>query len=384
MQTTSPHPTRAWVEIDLDAVRHNLDTVQDHIGAQSRIMAVAKADAYGHGIEPITRICDDWGVHGFAVIGLDEALRVRSQCSKKILVMGYLDDAEIEEAIRQGFSLSLYDAQLEGPIRAAARRVGRPAHIHLKIETGLNRLGMTSDEALRMLSAAGNDGELRIEAVFTHLSNSANAQENARQMERFQPILDAARTAGAAIEAHMAKSHALKPFPESYLDYVRVGLAVYGFEEVIPGLRPALSAKTVVMQRKKLRPGEGVSYGHIFKAPREMEIAVLAMGYAEGLSLSMSERIDFLISGRRARQIGRICMNLTIVDVTEIPAERGDIAVAIGAQGDETIKACDIAERTGLRQHEIVTRLGRSLPKIYHESTSIAPAGKPANDAAVL
>lgn len=359
----APPSTRAWVEIDLDAISHNLTTIQTFIGPGTGIFAVVKADAYGHGIEPVVRACDHWGVSGFAVIGLDEALRVRSESQRDVLVMGYLCDEEIEEAVRLGLILSLYDIEIAPIISTAAQRLRRTARVHLKVETGLNRLGMTVEDALSLI-ASPPEG-VAIEAVFTHFSNSADREESQRQLARFKPVLEAAGSCAAHITAHMTKSHALAKLPESFLDHVRVGLAVYGFEEVIPGLVPALSAKTRVMQRKPLKTGEGVSYGHIFKADRDMEIAVIAMGYAEGLSLSMSEKIDVLINGHRARQLGRICMNLTIVDVTGIPAKRGDEVVILGRQGNESIDACEIAERTGLRQHEIVTRIGRSLPKMY-------------------
>lgn len=372
---------RAWVEIDLDCIRHNLETVQAHIGSKSGIYAVVKADAYGHGIEPIVRACDAWGVAGFAVIGMDEALRVRALSQRDVLVMGYLSDEEIAEAIRLGLILSLYDAELIPIVASASRAIGRPARAHLKVETGLNRLGMAPADALRTLQSFESGGEIRIESVFTHLANSASREENLKQMELFEPVLRQARISGAGIGAHMTKSHALAQFPESFLDYVRVGLAVYGFEEVIPGLRPALSAKTVVMQRKAIRKGEGVSYGHIYRAPDDMEIAVLAIGYAEGLSLSMSEKIDVLVGGVRARQIGRICMNLTIIDATGTSAKRGEEVVVLGRQGNEQITACEIAERTQLRQHEIVTRIGRSLPKVYKGSAAprVAPAAAGSN-----
>jgi alanine racemase len=332
-------------------------------------MAVVKADAYGHGIEPIAKVCDEWGVTGYAVISLEEAQRIRSVSNRDVLIMGFLTDSEYEEANRSGFLLSLYDIELVPILIGASRTSQKPARVHLKVETGLNRLGIEPSDALDLLNCLSESPEIRIESVFSHLANSADQFENARQWQRFQPVLNTARSMRVEVSAHLTKSHALKPFPESFLSFVRVGLAVYGFEEVIPGLIPALTAKSVVMQRKKLRAGDGVSYLHMFRADRDMEIAVVAMGYSEGLSLSMSEKIDMLVNGHRVRQIGRICMNLCMIDVTGIPAKRGDEVVVIGTQGSETIRACDIAERTGLRQHEIVTRIGKSLPKRYFGSS---------------
>jgi alanine racemase len=364
--TTSAKPsTRAWIEVDLDAVRHNLNAIRTWIGPTCGVYAVVKADAYGHGIEPIVEVLESEGIDGFAVIGLDEAERVRTRSQRPILVMGYLSDDELAHAVEIGLDISLYDVEMLAPLQAAANRVGKPARVHLKVETGLNRLGVSVSEALSILSEIEHDSRLHLVGVFSHLSNSADHVEDLRQLARLKPVLDALEAKGVAVPAHFVKSHALSHFREGFFDYVRVGLAVYGFEEVIPDLHTAMTVKTVVMQRKKLKAGEGVSYGKLFIAPRDMEIAVIAMGYAEGLSLSMSERIDVLINGHRCRQLGRICMNLSVVDVTEVPAKRGDEVVVIGRQGEHEIKVCNMADRTGIRQHEIVTRLGKSLPKVY-------------------
>lgn len=364
---------RAWIEIDLGAVQDNLDVIRKHVGGKG-VWAVVKADAYGHGINPVSRALDFAGIDGFACISLAEARMIRHTSLKPVLIIGYLDEAEMAAAVSDGFHLSLYDLGLVPLYEAAARLTGRPAIIHLNVETGLNRLGIAPAEAAAFARSLDEHPDLKLFGLMTHLSNSADRDEDLRQLTRFQEVVDAVP---AGTQIHMVKSHALSHFPEGVFDFVRVGLAVYGFEEVISGLTPAMAVKTVVMQRKPLKKGEGVSYGKVFVAPEDMEIAVLAMGYNEGLSLSMSEKIDFLINGHRVRQIGRICMNLCMVDVTGIPAERGDEAVVLGSQGDHSINACEIAERTGLRQHEIVTRMGRSLTKRYLPMNTMArPMGQ--------
>lgn len=355
---------RAWIEVDLGRIAENLAAIRSFVGPSVGVMGVVKADAYGHGIEPVAEMLDQSGIDSFAVIGFDEALRVRTMSQRPVLIMGYLDDGELAEAIEGGFLISLADPELAPLLISLSQAFSRPAIVHLKIETGLNRLGMAPHEALRLLE--NPPPELRIDGVFSHLSNSNERDEDLRQLARFQSVVEAAQSRGIAV--HMTKSHALADFREGHFDFVRVGLALYGFEEVIPGLKPAMAAKTVIMQRKPLAKGEGVSYGKLFRAPRDMEIAVIAMGYAEGLSLSMSEKIKVLVNGCVANQIGRICMNLSVIDVTGIPATRGDEVVVVGSQGDHSILASDIAAWTGIRQHEIVTRLGRSLPKTYSGS----------------
>ncbi len=352
---------RAWLEVHLDILRNNLRVVRQYVGPDVQIMGVLKADAYGHGIEPIAKTLDVEGIDAFAVIDLAEAKRVRTVSNRRVLIMGYLDDVELLEAIRLGFEISLYDTELVGIIGDLASRLNVSARVHVKVETGMNRLGMTSSEAIGLLVSSPSGVE--IVGIFSHLSNSDDREEDLRQLARFQPVVDVAKSQG--IQVHFTKSHALAQCQEGHFDMVRVGLALYGFEEVIPGLETVMEAKTVIMQRKKLRKGEGVSYSKIFVAPHDMEIAVIAMGYAEGLSLSMSEKLKMLVNGKWARQIGRICMNLSILDVTDIPATRGDEVVVVGEQQGREIRASDLAGWTGIRQHEIVTRLGKSLPKVY-------------------
>lgn len=367
---------RAWLEVDLGAIAHNTRRVREFVGPQTRVCAVVKADAYGHGIEPVAEVLCREGVASFAVIALDEAIRVRSVSDKDVLIMGYLDDDEIAEAIDRGFVLSLYDRDLVETYVQAAQRVGKPVRCQLKAETGLNRLGVFADQAIEILANLNRFPELRVEAIYTHLSTSGDREEDLRQMGAFRPVMEAAQEMGLELPLHMANSHSLKVFPEGHLDWVRVGLALYGVEPVIDGLRPSLQAKSVVIQRKPLKKGEGTSYNKLFRAPHDMEIAIVAMGYAEGLSQGLTGKAEVLVQGQRRPIIGQICMNLCVIDTTGLPLQRGDEVVIIGRQGEEEIRVADMARAAGLRHHEIVTRMGRSLPHIYvnHEAPTATPA----------
>lgn len=354
---------RAWLEVDLDVVARNYHRVAEYIGPRTKIMAVVKADAYGHGTEAVTRVLAREGCPHFGVISIEEARQVRSVTDRPVLVMGFLDDVEIQESIRAGYVLSLYDRDLARLVEEIAQREGIPARVHLKVETGMNRLGMQMDEALEFL--AGDHPFIQIEAIFTHLAQSVSREVDLQQLEQFNKLIAGMKALGLDIPLHMTNSHGLTPFPEGRFDFMRLGLALYGVEPVLEGLEPSLQAKTVVMQRKPLRKGEGTSYNKLFVAEREMEIAVLAMGYAEGLSQSMTGKIECLINGHRTPVIGQICMNLIMADVTGIPAQRGDEVVLIGRQGAEWIRVADVARQSGIRHHEILTRLGKSLPKVY-------------------
>lgn len=357
---------RAWLEVDLDAIAHNTQKVRAHVGPHSRVCAVVKADAYGHGIEPVAAVLDQSGVDSYAVISLDEAIRVRSVSAKDVLIMGYLDEQEIDEAVRQGFVLSLFDRELVDVYVAAAQRMNKPARCQLKAETGLNRLGVFADQAIEILANLNRFPELQLEAIYTHLAMSGNREEDVRQMGAFRPVIEAAEALGIHLPLHMANSHSLSVYPEGFLDWVRVGLALYGVEPVIEGLRPSLQAKTVVIQRKPLKKGEGTSYNKLFRAPEDMEIAVIAMGYAEGLSQGLTGKAQVIVHGVKRPIIGQICMNLSIIDATGLPLQRGDEVVVIGRQGEEEIRVADMAIAAGIRHHEIVTRMGRCLPHVYH------------------
>lgn len=358
----------AWLEVDLDAVKRNVRLVKQHIGPQTGIVAVVKADAYGHGVEAIARTLDQQDIASFAVITLEEAQRVRSVSTKDVLIMGFLDDVEIEQAIAEGFVLSLYDRPLADLFQSVAERLGTFARVQIKVETGLNRLGLSVDETTEVLANPQVFNRLKVESIYTHLAQSGNRELDFKQYKIFAPVLEFAERLGLPVGRHMANSHALGPFPEGFLDFVRLGLALYGVEEVIPGLEPSLQAKTVVIQKKKLKPGDGVSYNHLFVADKEMEVAVIAMGYAEGLSQALTGKARVLIHGESRPIIGQICMNLCSIDVTGLEVRRGDEVVVIGKQNDQVIRVADMARDAGLRHHEIITRLGKSLPKIYFES----------------
>jgi len=372
---------RAWLEIDLAAVSRNYDRIRHHIGPHVGVIAVVKSDAYGHGIETMAALLQKRGIQGFAVISLEEAIQIRKVSKAPVLIMGYLTDQEIEEAIRQGCVLSLYDAELAPLYQQIAARLGRKAVVQLKIESGLNRLGMSSEEALAILENKEIYKNLTVEAAYSHLSTSSNPEENNAQYERFGKFIDEAAAKGFELPLHLANSHALPNFRIGFLNAVRVGLALYGVDEVIPGLEPSLTCKTVVIQRKRVKAGEGISYNKLFRAPRDMDVAVLGLGYAEGLSQALTGKANVLIGGRKTPILGQICMNLCVADVTGIPAQRGSEAVVVGRQGESTIRVVDLANAAGLRHHEILTRFGKTLPRIYLNEDKAAEVGKSSSSA---
>lgn len=361
---------RAWLEVDLDIVGANYKIVRQKLGHDVGMIAVVKSDAYGHGIIPVSRALSERGVDAFAVISLDEALAIRTVSNKPILIMGYLDQKEITAAIEQNFILSLYEPTLAILYERLAQRANRPVRAHVKVETGLNRLGLSSEETAELLANQHHFPHLKIEALFSHLASAGVREENLKQLRRVQELLVLIQGRADLLPIHLVSSGALANFPEGYFDSVRVGLALYGVEPVLPGLEPSLVCKSVVMQVKPLRKGEGVSYGYLFVAPTDMRIAVVAIGYGEGYTQMFTGHTEVIIQGRKCPVLGKICMNLLVADVTNLPVKRGDEVVLIGSQRDEsgkieTVMVADLAKRAGLRHHEIITRLGTVLPRVY-------------------
>lgn len=353
----------------MGVVARNCDTIRAHLG-HSGVIAVVKSDAYGHGIEAVARVLDKSGILAFAVISLEEALRVRSVTLLPVLIMGYLEVEEIDEAISRDFVLSLYDRQLADLYEVRAAAQGKRVIVHIKVETGLNRLGLQFEEAEDLLRNQESYPHLRVEAVYSHLSTSSNRDASMGQLTRFENLVRTTWHGEQILPLHFANSHALTDFREGFYNAVRLGLALYGVDSVIPGLMPSLECKAKIVQRKKVKAGEGISYNRLFIAPREMEVGVVGIGYAEGLTQALTGKANVLVAGHKTPILGQICMNLCIVDLTGIPGERGDVVTIVGRQRredgeEEEIRVLDLAEAAGIRHHEILTRFGLALPRVY-------------------
>jgi len=362
---------RAWLEIDLNLVRQNYEVVAQRVGSGVEVIAVVKANAYGHGLAPIVKTLDKTNVSMYAVISLEEAQTIRGLSQKPVLILGYLNSKEINEAIEAGFILSLYDKELAALFERLASRLNKTVKAHLKVETGLNRLGVTVEEATDLLTARRHFPHLAIEAIYSHLANSTNREANLEQLRRLQDLILAIQGKVELLPIHFANSGALQNFPEGYFDAVRVGLALYGVDEtVLPGLQPTLRCKSVIMQIKSVEEGEGISYDHLFVAPKKMTVGVVAIGYNEGYTQALTGKAEVLVAGQRVKVLGKITMNFIVVDLDKAPAKRGDEVVLIGNQQgpdgqSETIRVTELAKWSNLRHHEIITRLGNALPKLY-------------------
>ena len=363
------NPTVA--EIHLPALRHNFNEVTRRVGT-TPVLAVVKADAYGHGAVPASQALLSAGAHQLGVATVEEGLELRAAgITAPILVMGGSDDIS---AMQESTLTPLLPSReaIATAARLAASRTA-PLPVHLKIDTGMSRLGLTPDDALALLTS-GWPPNLYLEGVMSHLASAdeLDAGPTEQQLARFRAFLDAMQAAGLPRPiAHLANSAAILKYPASHLDLVRPGLMLYGYASgATPStdLRPALTWKTRAIQVKRVEKGRRVSYGGTFIASRPSTLAILPVGYADGYSRALSNRGHVLIGGRPAPVVGQVCMDFTIVNVTDHAlVHPGDEAILLGRQGSATITAHDLAAWQGTISYEILCRIGQRVTRVYQE-----------------
>lgn len=369
---TAPRP--AWVEIDLGAIRRNVARVAERLAPGTTTMAVVKANGYGHGDVQVARAALDAGARWLGVILVDEGLRLRAAgIDAPVLLLHEAPADRVDEAIANDLTPVVFTEPGLAAVGAAAERAGRTVRAHLKIDTGLNRLGVPWQLVEDFSRALAKEGRVEIEAVFTHFA-FADQPRNPfidTQLERFEHACDVLRAQG--IEPtfrHAANSAAAITRPDAHYDMIRLGIAMYGLS---PGpacdgyvdLDPAMSVKARVAMVKRIRSGEAISYGHTWTADRETTIASLPLGYADGWPRLLSNKAPILIGGRRCPSVGTVCMDSFMVDVGDDACEVGDEAVLIGVQGGGRVTADELAAAVGTINYEIVTRIGTRLPKVF-------------------
>jgi alanine racemase len=377
-QVRVSQPARpTWLEIDVDAIAQNVRCIKDIVGPQVRILAVLKADAYGHGAIKVARTALNNGATHCGVASVNEAIRLRQAgITAPVLVLGYTPAWHARKALRHDITITLYDQDVARAFSQAAIQLHAEARAHVKIDTGMGRLGLLPDETLDFVRSVRDLPGLTLEGIFTHFSiaDEADLTYTCQQLERFRRVLDELRAAGTTFPlVHAANSAALLRLPESRFTMVRLGLAMYGLAPspavpLPPDLQRALTWKTTIAQVKTLPPGSFVSYGNIYQTAEEETIAVIPVGYADGFRRAPRHWGEVLVKGQRAPIVGRVCMDQTMIRVDHIPGVRvGDEVVLIGSQGDEAITAEDVAQRLDTINYEVVSvimaRVPRSLPE---------------------
>lgn len=371
---------RAWAEINLDNLRHNTKILQAALPAGCRIMAVVKANAYGHGAGPISACLNEAGIDAFAVATIDEGVTLRKRGVKgEILILGYTPARSAPILFRYHLSQTVADAEHAVDLN----RIGKPIAVHVKVNTGMNRLGENYRHFSEILSIFSCQN-LKITGVFSHLSapdslETADIQFTYRQIQNFYALINQLRARQIHIpKIHLQSSFGVIHYPGLRCDYARVGIALYGSTGTpdagvrsVLDLRPVLALKSRVALVRTIEAGESVGYGRAFIATEAMRIAVVSIGYADGFPRNLSNgKGHALIHGTRAPVIGRICMDQLIVDVTHIPAtKKGDIVTLIGKDGTEEITVEEAAARAGTIANELLSRLSDTrLKRIYLDS----------------
>lgn len=367
-----------WIEVDRSALVNNVRAIRRRLAPGCQLMAVVKANAYGHGAVGVAETVLAAGADRLAVATLAEAVELRQAgVGVPIQVLGYTPGWQMAEAVCQGVTVTVFDLETVQALSAAAREAAQTAQVHVKVNTGMNRLGLPPQAVAEFLTMLHDFAAVRVEGIFTHFATSDVDREFARtQFARFAALLDQLAQAGLRPPlAHAANSAAILTLPETHLDMVRCGIALYGLDPDVeaaplpPEFRPALSWKAQVAQVSFLQPGDAVSYGREFVATAPMTVAVIPVGYADGFPRRPLTWGSVLIHGQNAPLLGRVCMDQCVVDVTAIaaatPVRQGDEVVLIGRQGARELAAAEVGRRLGTINYDVVSRILGRVPRLF-------------------
>ena len=370
---------RVWAEVDLDAIWENMVHMKENIAEKTKILAVIKTDGYGHGGVPIAKMLEQLDfMFGYAAATYEEAHVLREAGVKKpILILGYTFPYCYEELIREEIRPAVYRRDTVEELVAAAAKVGQKAKVHIKVDTGMGRIGITPDEeGLEFVRFLMGHPELEVEGIFTHFPKSDEEDKTSayHQLELFQNFIDRIQTElGLTIPVkHCSNSAAILEMPQANMDMVRAGITTYGLypseevsKDIVP-LRAAMSLYSHIVYCKTIHAGQSVSYGGLFTAQKDTRVATIPVGYGDGYPRSLSGKGYVLIRGKKAPILGRVCMDQFMVDVSEIPeAMDGDKVTLLGVDGTERITAEELGELSGRFNYEFVCDLGKRIPRVY-------------------
>ena len=376
---------RTWVEINLDALGCNFDAVREALPENTKILAVVKANAYGHGAIGVAKFLEDKADY-LAVAATDEALEIRKNgVNCPILILGHIPYGDYDNIVKYKITPTISDFYEAELLSNAAVKAGVTAPLHIAVDTGMNRIGFKCDQAsveeIKKIKTLPN---IEIEGVFSHLA-AADMLDKAytkMQAEKFDGFVNALSEEGVnAPIKHLYNSAGIADLEKKY-DMVRQGIILYGLRPsdevefnniVVP--QPVMSMKTRVVQVKTLPAGECISYGCTYTTEKETRVATLCAGYADGVTRVLSNNGEVLIRGKRAKIIGRVCMDQFMVDVTDIPdVEAGDTATIFGTDGEETISVDEIAKKANTINYEIICNINSRVTRVYMKNGKVESA----------
>ncbi|MBS7009317.1 alanine racemase [Anaerostipes sp.] len=371
---------RVYAAIDLDAICHNISEIKNIVGPNTKIMPVIKADGYGHGAVPVAKALNKIGVDGFAVAIIEEGIALRKQgITKPILILGYTSEYQYASLIQHEIEQTVFSYEMAEAISKFAVTMKKDAKIHIKVDTGMNRIGFKpTEESVLQVERIQELPNIKIQGIFTHFACADEKDKTSarHQKDLFDRFVQQLEEKGIQIPVkHVSNSAAIMDLADCRMDMVRSGIITYGLypsEEVDKSaidLRPALSLISHVIHVKEVEPGEGVSYGSTFITERTTKIATIPVGYADGYPRALSSKGRVIIRGQYAPIIGRICMDQFMVDVTDIEGVSVmDQVTLVGTDGDKSISVEEAANLAGSFNYEFVCGIGKRVPRVYFQN----------------
>lgn len=375
---------RTWAEVNLDKVEHNYNIIRKQISSGTKMCCVIKADAYGHGALELAQLYERVGADFFAVSNLEEALELRiGGITLPILILGYTPASYAKELSENNISQAVFSVEYAKELSASACELGVAVKVHLKIDTGMSRIGIMcqdierDDAPSQALEIFSLDG-LSVEGIFTHFAVSDEKEEGREytehQIECFKYVINSLKENGIdtdKIICHCSNSAAIMDYPQAHINMVRAGIILYGLAPSgkLKGqldLQPAMEIKSVVAHIKEIEEGATVSYGRTFTADKRLKIATVPIGYADGYIRNLANDAYMIVGGKKAKVVGRICMDQCMIDVTGIDNIKvGDVVTVVGRVGDTEISTDDVASWTGTINYEVVCLVGKRVPRVY-------------------
>lgn len=377
---------RTWAEIDLDAARHNYIKIRECVNQDTKIMCVVKADAYGHGAEYLAKEYESLGADWFAVSNIEEGIQLRnSGITKPILILGYTPAYMAEDLAENNISQAILSEKYANELNEEAQKCGVRVNGHIKIDSGMGRIGLISHDPETDSSSADcaericHLRNLNIEGIFTHFAVADEAEEGREntlnQFNNFMTVINELEKRGIKIPLkHCGNSSAITDYPETHLDMVRAGVILYGMapSEKLKGrldLKPVMQLKSVISLIKRVPKGTAISYGRTYITDKETAIATVPIGYADGYSRAFSNKGYMLVNGRKAPIVGRVCMDQLMLDVTEIKgAEEGIEVTVFGTDKETVLTVDDLAKICGTINYELVCLVGKRVPRFYYKN----------------
>lgn len=380
---------RTWAKVNIDNIKHNFREIKKKLNPKTKLLCVLKADAYGHGAEFLVREYEKLGADFYGVSNLDEAMQLRKAGAKKpILIFGYTPSECADILANNNISQAVFSIEYAKRLQKQCKIKGVKIKAHLKIDTGMSRIGFfaQNDESRRQsadeIMEINGMPEIEIEGIFTHFSVADDITNNkdytTYQINNFKKIISDLESQGLSIPLkHCCNSGGIINFPDMHLDMVRAGVILYGLypsKEIIGkiDLKPAMSLKTVISQVKTIPKGTSVSYGRTFVSDKEIKVASVAIGYADGYSIKFSNNSEMLVHGKRAKILGRVCMDQLMLNVSDIQGvSEGDEVIVFGSSGENHISVDELAKNIGTINYEIICLIGKRVPRVYSENNKI-------------